>query len=220
MIVKANAVEIFQVNIDRTNMLIEAIDKIKAYNWLYQQNVAKTDPHFLQTISEVQNDQLVQIGQSCAEHAIISLSTVFETYYSELLQELLFSKPDYFTDQVNTYTQKLDTLINDTQAYTFEAIEKRLGLRGRKDYYQFFQSYNVPFITENTEQELIEFIYAWRNHFVHNANRPDPKRDHLLSTISSPIKETSLITQAKRLRTALTQLIPKIEMRVKAVVYK
>jgi hypothetical protein len=158
VIAQADAVAIFHINIERTNMLIEAVGKIKAYNWLYQQRIAETEPHFLQTVTQVQDTQLEKIGRSCAEHTIISLATVFETYYSELLQELLANRPDYFIMQPTDYTHKLNSLLSDSKFYTYEEIEKGLGLRGRKSYYRFFQSYNIPFIDNDTEQELIEPI--------------------------------------------------------------
>jgi len=220
MIVQANAVEIFHINIDRTNMLIEAVGKIKAYNWLYQQGIAQTEPHFLQIVTQVQDTQVEGIGRSCAEHAIISLATVFETYRSELLQELLATKPDYFTNQLTGYTKKINDLLSDAKPYTYEEIEKSLKLRSRERYNQLFQSYNIPFIVNVTEQELIDYVYAWRNHFVHNANRPDTRRDQQLSTIKPPVQEASLVTEAKRLRTGITRLITKIDARVKATVFK
>ncbi len=219
MIAEADAFKIFHVNINRTNMLIEAIDKIKAYNWLYQQRIAAEEHHFLQDVIRVQNTQLEDIGQTCAEQAIISLATVFETYCSELLQELLASNPDYFKKQTNIYSNKINDLLNDIKLHTYEEIEKKLGLQGRISYYRFYQSYNIPFITDGTEREFIEYIYAWRNHFVHNANRSDFKRDQLLITIKPPVKEASLVTEAKRLRTSMTKLITKIDMRVKANIF-
>jgi len=115
---------------------------------------------------------------------------------------------------------KVNDLLSDAKSFTYEEIEKRLGLQGRKSYYRLFQSYNIPFITDSTENELIEYIYAWRNHFVHNANRPDTKRDRQLSTIKPPLQEASLVTEAKRLRTSSTKLITKIDVRIKATVYK
>ena len=115
---------------------------------------------------------------------------------------------------------KINDLLSDAKSFTYEEIEKRLGLQGRKSYYRLFQSYNIPFITDSTENELIEYIYAWRNHFVHNANRPDTKRDRQLSTIKPPLQEASLVTEAKRLRTSSTKLITKIDVRIKATVYK
>jgi hypothetical protein len=220
MIAQADAVKIFHINIDRTNKLIEAVDKIKAYNWIYQQRTAETEPHFLPAVTQVQDTQLEGIGRTCAEHAIISLATTFETYYSELLQELLATKPDYFTSQPTDYTHKISDLLSNAKLYTYDEIEMKLRLQGRKGYDRFFQSYNIPFIVDDKERELIEYIYAWRNHFVHSANRPDPKRDRQLSTIKPPLQEVNLITEAKRLRTSITRLIAKIDARVKASVYK
>lgn len=220
MIPKANAVEVFQVNIGRTNMLLDAVDKIEGYNWLSEQRLAETEPQLLITMTQVHSTQLEAIGRACAEHAIISLATVFETYCSELLQELLFTNHGYFTSQPRDDVNKILELVNDIKLYTHEEIEKTLALRRIADYYQFFQIYSIPLFKDTRQRELIEYIYAWRNHFVHNANRPDPKRDRKLRTIKPPVSETSVVTEARRLRTRVTKLIPEIDSRVKAVVYR
>ena len=144
MIPKANAVEVFQVNIGRTNMLLDAVDKIEGYNWLSEQRLAETEPQLLITMTQVHSTQLEAIGRACAEHAIISLATVFETYCSELLQELLFTNHGYFTSQPRDDVNKILELVNDIKLYTHEEIEKTLALRRIADYYQFFQIYSIP----------------------------------------------------------------------------
>ncbi len=220
MILNANAAQVFRVNIGRTNMLLDAVEKLKGYNWLSEQRLAETEPQLLTTMTQVHNAQLEAIGRACAEHAIISLATVFETYYSELLQELLFTNPNYFTSQPRHDINKIHELVSDTKLYTHEDIEKKLALKGRMDYYRFFEIYKIPFFRDSKQLELIDYIYAWRNHFVHNANRPDPTRDRQLGRIKPPVSETSVVTEAKRLRTRVTKLIPEIDSRVKAVVYR
>ena len=75
MIVITSAMDMFLRNIGRTNALIEAIDKIKAYNRLYQIQEAAEDPEYARLVASIQNSQLAWIEQSCAEHAIISLVT-------------------------------------------------------------------------------------------------------------------------------------------------
>lgn len=96
MIETTNAIEVFQIDISRTNALIEAMDKIKAYNRLYQMRKSVTDPVYGNLVAEIQNQQLAWIELACAEHAIISLATTFETYCKELIQQLLADYPSFF----------------------------------------------------------------------------------------------------------------------------
>ena len=96
----------------------------------------------------------------------------------------------------------------------------RLKLRGRKSYYKLFESYNIPFIIQSKEHELIEYIYVWRNYFVHNASRSDSRKERQLRAIVPPIQEESFITEVKRLRTRIIKLVTKIDARVKATVLR
>ena len=89
MIEKANAIEVFKKNILRTESLIVAMEKLKAYNRLYQMNIEKSYPYNAKIDKQIQDKELSNIEKSCGEHAIISLVTAFETYYKELLQQLL-----------------------------------------------------------------------------------------------------------------------------------
>lgn len=220
MIAEADAQKIFKINIGRTNKLLDVIDKVKGYNWLAQQRYADRERDLLETVVRVQNEDLEAIERTCAEHAIVSLGTVFETYSGELLQELLFAKPEYFTNRVCQHTMIISNLLSATQSYTSEEIEKQLRIKKRTDYYEFFQEFGIPFVTVEADRETINYIYAWRNHFVHNANRPDSRLDGELSRIKAPVKEINLVTRAKRLRTKLTRLISKTDTQVREVVYK
>jgi|APSaa5957512622_1039677.scaffolds.fasta_scaffold73369_2 hypothetical protein len=219
MIAAANALEIFRLNITRTDMLIEAVDKIAAYNWLYQQSQSReAPPAVLQSTRQVQDGQLECIRRSCTEHAIVSLATAFETYYTELLQEVLSNTPDYFTRRTTKYSGRLDQLLTDRTQHTFEDIADLLKLRGRKAYYGFFRLYDLPLLDSEEEADAIEYLHAWRNHFVHNANRPDAQRDRKLKGIAPPVHGSNILTETKRLRSVICALIGRIDERVKAAV--
>ena len=79
MVEKTDAIPLLGKNLNRTDMLIEAMTKIKAYNRLYQMEHARDRDYLV--VKGVQDKQLEKIEQSCAEHAIVSLATAFETYY-------------------------------------------------------------------------------------------------------------------------------------------
>lgn len=194
-------------------MLIEAMEKIKAYNRIYQMNAYEKNIEFGKIVENVQNEQLARIETSCAEHAIISLSTLFETYYKELIQEVLCKYPNYFQSIQTTYSAKLDELINDENLNDYEIISQRLNLSNRFSYRKFFESYEINLLTEE-EANLIEYIYALRNCFVHNAGKINSKTQSKLDKISSPIEESYLSTNSKKLRTKMKRLIPKIHKRV------
>ena len=81
MIEKTNALNLFEKNLQRTEMLIRAIEKISAYNRIYQ--AQQTELQHNKVVKSVQDKELVQIEKSCAEHALISLVTAFETYYNK-----------------------------------------------------------------------------------------------------------------------------------------
>jgi hypothetical protein len=219
MIDKADAMGIFKININRTDMLIDAIGRIKAYNDIYQQKILMDEPHFLSAVRDVQNERLKEIENSCAEHAIISLATVFETYYKELLQELIFEIPNYFVSKTNRHTNSVRSLIESDELYAYEDIERRLRLRSRNDYYNLFRDFDIPFILDS-EKERIEEVYAFRNHFVHNANRIDTRADSRLSLINLSAKGKDVVARAKILRTIISQMIPRIDKRVKRTVIR
>jgi len=192
-------------------MLLEAIDKIRAYNRLYR--MEQTNREYLKMVEKVQDEEFEQIQQSCGEHAIISLATSFETYYKELLQQLLFQFPDYFTSRLTEYSTKLTELINSEHPVNYELIEAKLKLRNRFDYYDFFKAYDIEFLSPD-EEKLIEYIYLKRNNYVHNAGRLDTKTQKKLEVSSPPYNEHIISTEAKRLRTKLKRAIYKVHDRI------
>jgi hypothetical protein len=214
MINKTNASEIIQQNLQRTEALIEAMDKIQAYNRIYQMKTAEDNADFAAIVTQVQNEQLAGIEQSCAEHAIISLATAFETYYKELLQQLLFEFPEFFMTRRTKFTEQIKALINEKQRNNHEEIEVRLKLRNRFDYYKLFTAYSVPFLTSQ-DDEFIEYIYARRNTLVHNAGRLTKKSQTKLNKIKVPFNIPSVKTESKRLRTKFTKVINKADQRLK-----
>ena len=216
MIEITNAIEVFQQNIGRTKALIEAMDKIKAYNCLYQMREAVTDPQIAKLVTEIQDRQLAWIELSCAEHAIISLATAFETYCKELVQELLASYPDYFLRYKTNDTNQVRKLIESKEKISLEKIEATLKFKNRFDYYRFFESYSIPFLSEK-EAELIEYIFIKRNYFVHNAGKPNGKTEVKLQQIPHPVKEEMIRTEAKKLRTKLERVIISLHKRVHSV---
>ncbi len=66
MIQKANAIETFQKNIERTDMLITAMEKIGAYNRIYQDKAYEINSEYGRIVTESQNKELIIIEQSCA----------------------------------------------------------------------------------------------------------------------------------------------------------
>jgi len=169
LIEKTDAIELLEKNLQRTEMLIEAMEKIKAYNGLYQMSNADACEHN-KIVTIVQNQQLMYIQQSCGEHAIISLATAFEIYYKELVQQLFADYPGYFVSRNTKYSDKLNKLIQDHELATYEQIEFELKLRNRFDYYILFKAYSLPFLTL-AEKRVVEYIYQQRNLYVHNAGR-------------------------------------------------
>jgi len=173
MVEKTDAIALLGRNLNRTDMLIEAMTKIKAYNRLYQMEHAH-DREYLEVVKSVQNKQLEEIEQSCAEHAIVSLATAFETYYKELLQQMLSEYPDYFLSRDTKYSDRVKRLIKDSQPVTYEEIGQALNLGSRFDYYEFLKAYAIPFLSSDKE-DFIEYVYLLRNIYVHNAGRPDAR---------------------------------------------
>jgi hypothetical protein len=164
-------------------------------------------------VEKVQDDQFEQIQQSCGEHAIISLATSYETYYKELLQQLLFQFPDHFMSMHTKYSTTLTELITSDSSATYELIEDKLKLRNRFDYHALFKAYDIEFLPDDAKQ-FIEYIYLRRNNYVHNAGRLDGKIIEKLETISSPYDEYMINTEAKRLRTKLRRIIYKFHNQI------
>lgn len=215
MIETTNAIQIFQINIGRTNALIEAMDKIKAYNRIYQmsESVTRLGLEYAKSVAQIQNRQLNWIELSCAEHAIISLATAFETYYKELVQELLANYPDFFLSQDTNSVGRVRELIASKEKYSREEISLKLKLKYRHNYYDFLKDYSVPFLTEK-EDQLIEYIFVKRNDFVHNAGKSDKKTKLELKKIHPPVNEEMIRTEAKRLRTKLERTVISLNKRV------
>lgn len=213
MINRTNAVQILQQNLQRTNSLIEAMEKIQAYNRIYQMKTAEDNADFAEIVTQVQNEQLAKIEQSCAEHAIISLATAFETYYKELLQQLLFEFPGFFTSQQTNFTDQIKALIKEKHRNEYEEIEERLKLRNRFDYYQLFSAYSVPLLTPQ-DVEFIEYIYAKRNSLVHHAGKVTKRTKAKLGKITVPFDVPSLKTESKRLRTKFTKIMMQVDQRI------
>jgi len=186
-------------------MLIEAMAKIKAYNRLYQMEDMH-DREYYEMVKAVQDQQLEHIERSCGQHAIISLATAFETYYKELLQQLLSEHPDYFLSRRTAYSHAVNKLIEGSEPVTYEEIEQALGLRSRFDYYAFFKAYSITFLSEDGE-EFIEYIVLQRNSYVHNAGRLDAKTRERLAAIQPPFNEHEISTEAKRLRTKFQRIL-------------
>jgi len=212
---KTDAITLLGSNLNRTDMLIEAMTKIKAYNRLYQMEHAH-DRKYLEVVKGVQDKQLEEIEQSCAEHAIVSLATAFETYYKELLQQLLSEYPDYFLSRDTKYSDRVKRLIKDSQPVTYEEIGQALNLGSRFDYYKFFKAYAIPFLSSDKE-DFIEYVYLRRNSYVHNAGRPDARTRKKFAATSPPFNEYALSTEAKRLRTRFRRILYKSYDRMKAI---
>lgn len=217
MIEPTNAIAVFQQNTSRTDALIEAMNRIKAYNRLYQMRESVTDPQYAKKVAEIQDRQLAWIESSCAEHAIISLATTFETYCKELVQELLADYPSFFLAHSTNSTSQIKNLIETTERVSWEQIEPALKFRNRFDYYRFFENHSIPFLSSK-ESELIEYIFIKRNNFVHNAGETDEKTEEKLQVISHPVNEDMVKTEAKKLRTKLNRLIISLHKRVIATV--
>ena len=157
MIIKADSIRVFLENIQRTEMLIQAVDKIKAYNRLYQDTAYVEEYRYGKMVEEIQNAQLVKIENSCSEHAIISLATTFETFCKELIQQLLFEFPDFFQKGKTKYSITINKLISDKTEYDYEVITRNLCLFSRFDFNSFFKTYGLVFLKDE-ESNLIEYI--------------------------------------------------------------
>ncbi len=212
MIELRKAIEVFQKNIGRTDALIEAMDKIKAYDCLYQMRESKDNPKMAKMIEKSQDQQLARIEQSCAEHAIISLATAFETYCKELVHELLVEHYDRFISRINNSNQ-VDDSIESKENVSFDIIEKTLNLNNRFDYINFFNNLSVPFLSSK-DTDLIEYIYAKRNHYVHNVNRSDKRTKVKLKKIKLPVEEEIIRTEAKRLCAKLKRMILSVNKKI------
>lgn len=211
---KTDAIALLEKNLDRTEMLIEAMVKIKAYNRFYQMEITH-DPKYYQQVKTIQDRQLTQIEQACGEHAIISMATAFETYYRELVQQLLAEHLGYFSSRRTKYSDGIEKLSRDNELAAYEQIEHELKLVNRFEYYALFKAYSLPFLT-NVEKRFVEYIYLQRNIYVHNAGMADSKSRARLAKTPPPFVEQAVSTEAKRLRTRLRKILQKSYDRIEA----
>ena len=77
----------------------------------------------------------------------------------------------------------------------YEAIERKLNLRNRFDYYNLLQTYSIHFLSED-QKEFVEYLYLRRNNYVHNAGKADIKLKAKLDKTPVPINEIMLSTEA------------------------
>lgn len=213
MIIPVDSNEVFSHNLERTNMLIQAMEKIKGYNYIYQQNPTYT-PEFRSIVEKSQSDELEKFEKSCSEHAIISLCTLFETYYKSILQELLFKNPQHFLSKETKYLADITELINATEVYDYHVIVEKLKLSKRFYVYKFFEEYSIPFLASN-EHDIVEYLFLLRNVFVHNAGNFSDKVKERMQTMNVPYKDDYLTTQSKRYRTLIKKLIIKIDKTIR-----
>jgi hypothetical protein len=213
MIESTNAIEVFSANLARTNMLIEVMERNNGYNSGYQHDAYLKHREFGEAVKNSQEEQARKIEISCAEHAIISLATLFETYCKELVQELLYAFPKYFLAKQTIFHNKINELLDGEHEYNYEDISETLSLGNRFKVIKFFELHEIAFMTEE-DINLVEYIYLLRNCFVHNAGRIDKKTQQKLEAFVPPIKADSKVTISKMLRTRVKKLIPKLHKRV------
>jgi len=204
---------------ERTEMLITAMSKIKAYNWMYQQKAYDVHPTHHDVVKKVQDKELSKIEVSCCEHAIISLCTTFEVFYKDLLQELLKKYPTFFQQKEAKYQDKIKNIITSKKRYNYENISHELKIYNRYDFIKLLKEFNLIFLKDD-EIKIIEHIYAKRNNYVHDAGRINRKIKCRLKKFPSPTKEGYLTTETKRLRTKFNRLILKAYNRIQKDIKK
>lgn len=204
MIAKTNAIELLGKNLVRTEMLIVAMEKIKAYDQIYQMKQMNLQDYT--AIKSIQDKELTQIEQSCGEHAMISLVTAFETFYKELIQQLLSEYPNYFVSRQTAYSDKVNELVQGNNLLTYGDIQSKLNLQNRFGYYEFLQTYSIVLLSDE-EKEIVEYLYLCRNNYVHNAGRTDAKLKTKLLKIPLPFPNVVVSTEVKRLRTKLGKIL-------------
>lgn len=187
MIKKTSAYQVFELNMERTNMLIQAVEKIHAYNYLYQEKAYDTSPEYRNIVKISQDSELEKISTSCHEHALISIATTLETFLNELVQELLYKFKDYFLNQKTIWKDKINEILNDSEDYDLEQILVRLNLNNRFQVLAFFKIHNIIIFT-SVQEIFIKTIYIKRNNFVHNGSKLSKKA-------SAQIKELNIIAK-------------------------
>ncbi len=232
MISMTDARAILEKNLARTDSLITAMDKIYGYNRIYQDglrqslssqvgNLApqseeeeyrrlKWSQKYADGVEDIQAREFEGIKRSRGEHAIISLATAFETYYKELLQELLNLSPDFFITRNTRFTDDIRQLVEEPDARDYEEIGSVLNLRNRWHYYRIFDEYSIPFLTPE-ERDFIECIYAKRNNFVHNAGKEDSRSRAQVTTAGAEHDNQYVSTEAKRMRTKFKRMMFKAD---------
>lgn len=209
MIEKNSAFKVFEINMERTNILIQAVEKISAYNFLYQEKAYNISPDHRNIVKAVQDKELEKISNSCYEHAIISIATTFETYLKELVQELLFKHGDYFLNRNSKWKERINALINDSEKYDFEIILNRLNLRNRFQTIEFLDTYNLVLLTPDQEN-LINSIYIKRNNFVHNGSKLSKKAKTQITELNEVDKEKYFDLSIKWTRTKFKRMMIKV----------
>jgi len=232
VIAKTDARAVLAKNLERTESLISAMEKIYGYNRIYQDNLhlslatqitdkpLKSEEEEAQRwrasqelVKAVENSQLRElqgISRSCGEHAIISLSTAFETYCKEIVQELLQSVPGFFITRRTHYADSIRQLVEDTEVRDYEDIGRVLKLRSRWDYYKFFDVYSIPFL-QPAERDFVERIYVKRNSFVHNAGKEDRRVRAQMARIGAETDGQHVGTVAKKMRTRFQRMMLRVD---------
>lgn len=209
MIKETDALKVFEINMERTNMLIQAVDKIDGYNHLYQDKAYDESYDYGNIVKSIQYEELEKISISCHEHAIISLATVFESYLNELVQELLYRNGDYFLRQNSALQENLEKLITDTEIYDFEIILNTLRLKNRIHILNFLKDHNI--ILLNADQlNLIKSIYIRRNNFVHNGSSLSFKAKKQIEALNKVDEKKYIELSIKRIRTKFKNMMVKV----------
>jgi len=212
MILKTDTILAFAANVERTNILITSMEKIKGYNRIYQERSYEQNYKMGQVITEVQNRELVKIEAACAEHAIISMATVYETFLKDLLQEVLYEYGGYFCLKETNYSETITKLVKGPKKNDYQSIGKALGINSRYGYIQFFKAYSIPIETPE-EKALYDLIFVYRNSFIHHGSKMSANTLKKLEA-QDIVKEQTLTTRSKRLRTKVERAIPKTRIKV------
>ncbi|WP_291125696.1 hypothetical protein [Flavobacterium sp. UBA6031] len=209
MIKRNDALNVFEMNLERTNMLIQAAEKIGGYNYLYQDKAFDVDIAYGKIVRTIQNEELEKISISCFEHAIISIATAFETYLKELIQELLFKNGDYFLKQDTIWKETIKALIKESEIYDCEVILNRLELYNRFKIISFLSKHNISLLTQD-QDNFIKAIYIKRNNFVHNGSVLSEKTKLQIIELKKTDTNQYINQSIKHTRTKFRKMILKI----------
>jgi len=200
-----NAANVLKRNFLRTDMLIEAMERIGAYNRLYQ-DAQSHDLEDYRTVKAIQDSQLSEIEQACSEHAIISLATVTEVYMRALVIELFARRPEHFLSKSSRHSSDLRKVISSGESVNIEDIEAALKLHGRREYYEFFDSYGIPALTQS-DKDFVDYLHIRRNNLVHAPGFETTVLRERMLDAPKPFHENSVRTEAKRLRTKVKKML-------------